>query len=688
MTRRTAGETRGGDPLARARERAAELRAQIEHHNYRYHVLDDPEIPDVEYDRLFRELQALEAEYPELDSADSPTRRVGASPLAAFAEVEHVLPMLSLQNAFDDDELREFDRRVRERLDAEQVDYVAEPKIDGLAVSLLYRDGALARAATRGDGTRGEDVTQNVRTIRAVPLRLRGDDFPRELEVRGEVYMTRHGFEAMNRAQLDAGAKTFANPRNAAAGALRQLDPNVTASRPLTMACYGVGQVSDGEVAPTHHQTLARLREWGLPVSRETEVLAGIEPCIGYHQRMLERRARLGFEVDGVVIKVDRLDQREILGYVSRAPRWAVAFKFPAEEASTTVEAIDVQVGRTGAVTPVARLAPVQVGGVTVTNATLHNQDEVDRKDVRVGDTVVVRRAGDVIPEVVRVVVERRVPGAAPFRLPDTCPECGSQVVRAEGEVVARCSGGLICPAQRKQAIRHFASRRALDVEGLGDKLVEQLVDRGLVRDVADVFELGQETLVDLERMGEKSTENLLAAIERSRHTTLARFLYALGIRDVGEATAQALATHFGDLAAIRAASEEQLTEVPDVGPVVARHVSAFFAEPHNQGVLERLLRHVDWPALPPRAATGGAESPIAGKTVVLTGALASMTRDEARDRLQALGAKVSGSVSKKTDFVVAGEDAGSKRARAEALGVPIRDEAWLERVLAGETPD
>lgn len=662
-----------------AAQRAAALRDQINYHNYRYYVLDNPQIPDAEYDRLFRELQELERQHPSLVTSDSPTQRVGAAPLQAFGEVKHVVPMLSLDNAFSEDEVQAFDRRMREGLKLEAVVYAAEPKLDGLAVSLLYEDGRLVRGATRGDGYTGEDITQNVRTISAIPLRLMGKGYPRFLEVRGEVYMTRKGFQELNRRQQDQGEKVFANPRNAAAGSIRQLDPRITATRPLSIYCYGVGQIEGGQLPDCHSAILNQLQEWGLRVSSERKVVKGAEGCLHYFAKMAEKRARLAYEIDGVVYKVDRLDQQEKLGFVSRAPRWAVAHKFPAEEAMTKVLDIDVQVGRTGTLTPVARLEPVSVGGVTVSNATLHNEDEVHRKDVRAGDTVIIRRAGDVIPEVVSTVMERRRSGSRLFHLPKTCPVCGSEVVRVEGEAAARCSGGLYCPAQRKEAIRHFASRRAMDIEGLGEKLVDQLVEQGLVHDVADLYDLTLEQLAGLERMGEKSAANLLDALEKSKATTLARFLYALGIREVGEATALSLARYFGDLDAVASADEEALQAVPDIGPVVAQQIAAFFHERHNRDVIRKLqAAGINWPKI-----TGRAKAlPLAGKTFVLTGTLTAMTRDEAKERLQDFGAKVAGSVSPKTDFVVAGAEPGSKLDKAHALKVPVLDERQFLAML------
>ncbi len=667
-------------PSEEVERRARELREEIETHNYYYYVLDAPRIPDAEYDRLMRELQELERRYPELITPDSPTQRVGAAPVEAFGTVRHELPMLSLDNAFSEEEVRDFHRRVTEQLGVRHVDYAAEPKLDGLAVSLRYEEGRLVQGATRGDGYTGEDVTQNVRTIAAIPLRLRGRGHPRVLEVRGEVYMPLSGFRELNRRQSRRGEKTFANPRNAAAGSLRQLDPRITAQRPLSFFCHGVGVVAGGRLPGRHSEILAQLREWGLRIPEHLRVVRDAEGCLAYYEEMGRLRPRLDYEIDGVVYKVDRLSQQEQLGYVSRAPRWAIAHKFPAQEELTRVLAIDVQVGRTGALTPVARLEPVYVGGVTVTSATLHNEDEVRRKDVRVGDTVIVRRAGDVIPEVVAVVGERRPPGTCPFRMPRKCPVCGSDVVRAPGEAIARCSGGLFCPAQRKEAIKHFASRRAMDIEGLGDKLVEQLVDKGLVRDVADLYMLTEDQLADLERMGRKSAANLVAALEKSKSTTLARFLYALGIREVGEATARALASHFGNLEALMEADEAELEAVPDVGPVVAAHIRAFFRQRHNRQVIQRLRRlGVHWTE---QQRSPGVPLPLAGKIYVLTGALQAMTRDEAKDRLEALGARVSNSVSRRTDCVVVGADPGSKYRKALELNIPTLDEQGFLELL------
>jgi DNA ligase (NAD+) len=750
-------------------QRAESLRTQLHHHNYRYYVLDDPEIPDAEYDRLFRELQDLEAEYPELRTPDSPTQRVGAPPEQGFAEARHRVPMLSLGNARSDADLRDFDRRIRKDLGVETVAYVAEPKLDGLAISLLYEDGVLARGATRGDGQVGEDVTAQVRTIGAVPLRLQGEGWPRLLEVRGEVYLPLAAFERLKEQMLDAGQTPFKNPRNAAAGSLRQLDPSVTASRPLTMFCYGFGAVEGGDLGPTQSGALAAFKDWGLRVSPELRVVHGADECIDFHRAIGERRDGLGYEIDGVVFKVDDLAAQRSLGFRTRDPVWAIAYKYPAREEQTVVRAVEFQVGRTGAVTPVARLEPVDVAGVTVSNATLHNIDEVHRKDVRAGDTVIVRRAGDVIPEVVGVVASERPPQTEPVQLPRQCPVCGSDVIRAEGEAVARCSGGLSCAAQRKEALKHFASRRAMDIDGLGDKLIEQLVDLDLVHDPADLYRLDRDDYAGLERMGQKSAQNLMEALERSRDTTLARFIYALGIREVGEATAQALAEHFGDLKplleateedfirhgvagvgpktaealmkhlerhpdaepaagesladwlaglgirglgadaatrmaerygdidALRAASADQLqsgtrSAVEGVGPVVAEHILTFFRQAHNREVIDKLLDPgvggIHWEQPTARAAVahrGGGEQPLAGKTLVITGTL-SRSRDEVKAALEVLGAKVTGSVSGNTDYLLSGDESegSSKRKKAESIGVEVIDEAGLAALTDG----
>ncbi len=671
---------------ARAQAEIERLRAAIRHHDYCYYVLDAPEISDAEYDILMRALQALEAEWPDLVSPDSPTQRVGGAPSPAFGSITHREPMLSLDNAFSEPEVVAFDRRVRERLGVDgPITYCAEPKLDGLAVSLLYEAGRLVHGATRGDGVSGEDVTANLRTLPSLPLRLAGDDWPASLEVRGEVYMPRAGFLAMNQRLQAAGERVFANPRNAAAGSLRQLDPRVTARRPLRWFAYGLGAVSDeGALPDTHWERLRRLRDWGLPVCPLNRRVEGVDGLLAYHAELQSRRATLPFEIDGVVYKVDAIASQQRLGFVSRAPRWALAHKYPAEEAATRVLTVAFQVGRTGAVTPVARLVPVAVGGVMVSNVSLHNFDELRRKDVRIGDTVIVRRAGDVIPEVVRVVVEERPADAVEVTLPTHCPECGSAVVRPEGEAIARCSGQLACPAQRKEALRHFASRRAMDIDGLGDKLIEALVDSGRVHDPADLYTLTEQELAALPRMGEKSAANIVAAIARSRDTTLPRFLYALGIREVGEATARTLAVHFGDLQPLMAATAEDLQAVTDVGPVVSAHIAAFFHEPHNREVIARLLAAgVHWPE--ERAPKPAAASPLQGKRVVLTGTLAQMTREEAKAEILARGGMVSESVSARTDYVVAGEAAGSKLDKARALGVTVLDEAAFLALLQSD---
>jgi DNA ligase (NAD+) len=677
--------------------RAAELRRLLHRHAHLYYTLDAPEIPDAEYDRLFRELQALEAAHPELLSPDSPTQRVGGTVLDAFTPVRHAVPMLSIRTETDTEAsgAEAFDARIRRELGLTEADalvrYVAELKFDGLAMSLRYEGGVLVQAATRGDGETGEDVTHNVRTIAQVPLRL-PDGVPEVLEVRGEVYMRRDDFEALNtrqRERIAAGAKgekTFVNPRNAAAGAVRQLDSRIAADRPLSFFAYGVGEVRDGHAHwATQHGLLTQLKAWGFPVAEQTARVEGAAGLVAFHQRIAALRDSLPYDIDGVVYKVDKLALQQRLGFVTREPRWAVAHKYPAQEELTQVLAIDVQVGRTGKLTPVAKLAPVFVGGVTVTNATLHNEDEARRKDVRVGDTVVVRRAGDVIPEVVSVVQEKRLHESQIFTMPTHCPVCGSAAEREEGEADHRCSGGLFCPAQRKQAILHYASRRAVEVEGLGDKLVEQLVDSGRVQTLPDLYRLQLDDLAGMDRMAEKSAQNLLDALGKSKDTTLARFVFGLGIRHVGEATAKALARHFGQLQAIMDASEDALAQVADVGPVVAHSIHTFFAQPHNREVVQGLrAAGVHWTEGEALAPT---EMPLAGLTVVLTGTLASMGRDEAKDQLEALGAKVAGSVSKKTSYVVAGAEAGSKLDKAQALGVPVLDDEGLQRLLAGEKP-
>ena len=657
-------------------ERAAQLRDLINRYNFLYYSADDPEVTDAEYDRLFAELKKLEADYPELITADSPTQRVGSAPLDKFTQVTHAMPMLSLDNVFDEAELTAFNQRVLDRLNTDAViTYAAEPKLDGLAISIRYENGLLVQAATRGDGAVGEDVTENVRTIRNIPLKLHGKNVPQVVEIRGEIYMPKAGFEKLNQQRLANNEKLFVNPRNAAAGSLRQLDSSVTASRPLALFCYGLGELQGMERPSSHTEAMQIISEWGGAVSPDTKQLKGVDECLEFLHQLGERRASLSYDIDGVVFKVDDSHLQERLGFVSRAPRWAIAYKFPAQEESTQVIDIEVQVGRTGALTPVARLQPVFVGGVTVSNATLHNEDEVRRKDVRIGDTVIIRRAGDVIPEVVQVVKDKRPANATEFVMPTHCPVCGAEVERVEGEAVARCSGGLFCGAQRKEAIKHFASRKALDIDGLGDKLVEQLVDAELIKDPADLFYLNKEQFSSLERMGDKSAENLVNALEQAKNTRFARFLYALGIREVGEATARSLALHFVELAKLTAAKEDELIEIEDVGPVVAHHIYTFFQQTHNLDVIQRLLEAgVNWPEEKPVYA----DSALAGKTIVLTGTLENLSRSEAKEKLLALGAKVAGSVSAKTDYVVAGRDAGSKLNKAQSLGIDVVDEATL----------
>lgn len=663
-------------PLTAAiREQAARLRAEIAAHDYRYYVLDQPSIPDAAYDDLMRELAGLEVRYPELITPDSPTQRVGGQSAPQFPVVRHAVPMLSLDNAFADVEVVAFDRRNRERLGlVDDLDYSAEPKLDGIAISLRYEHGLMVLAATRGDGNLGEDVTSNVRTIRSIPLRLRGNDPPDVLEVRGEIFMTRMGFEALNaRAQVN-GDKIFANPRNAAAGSLRQLDPRLAAGRPLEFYAYGLGDVRGLELPPGHSASLALLRSIGLRVNDLCELVHGAEGCLAYFARMAVKRRHLPYDIDGVVYKVDDSQYQAKLGFVSRAPRWAIAQKFPAEEVLTVVENIEFQVGRTGAITPVARLKPVFVGGVTVSNATLHNFDELARKDVRPGDTVTVRRAGDVIPEIVAVVPEKRPAGAGAVPLPSRCPVCASDILRSEGEVIARCSGALVCPAQRKQALRHFASRRAMNIDGLGEKLIDQLVDTGLVTSPADLYRLQPDQVAGLERMGGKSAAKLVSAITESRSTTLERFLFALGIPGVGEATASALAQHFHAIEPLSSATEVSLQEVEDVGPAIAGAVRAFFAQPHNQEVIADMQRlGVRWPDEIERPTAS--HQALAGKTLVVTGTLAALTRDQAQERIREAGGRVTSSVSASTSYLVCGENPGSKFDRAKALGVPVLTE-------------
>ena len=657
-----------------------QLHKTLNYHSHRYYVLDDPEIPDIEYDKLFRQLESLEAQYPELVTLDSPTQRVGGKILDSFQQITHSIPMLSLSNAFSSEEIEDFLQRLDERLDHQSFAIVAEPKLDGLAISLRYEDGMLVQAATRGDGQTGEDVTHNVRTILAIPLHLSGSGYPQILEVRGEIFMPKKGFSRLNQSQIDKGEKTFANPRNAAAGSLRQLDSKIAASRPLDMFCYGIGVVenqhADKPLKTSHSQILKQLESWGLPVSPEVKRLHDWQECIRYYDSILNRRSQLPYEIDGVVYKVDSIAQQQKAGFISRAPRWAIAHKFPAEEAMTRLLNIDVQVGRTGALTPVARLEAVFVGGVTVTNATLHNQDEIDRKGVRIGDMVIVRRAGDVIPEVVKPVLSERPDGTEAYIMPDHCPICHSLAERMNDEAKSRCTGGLYCPAQRKEAIKHFASRKALDIDGLGDKLVEQMVDAEMIHDISDLFSLSAEKISAMERMGEKSAENLIKAIETSKATTLPRFIYSLGIREVGEATALALANYYRQLAAIQSTKTEDLLQVPDVGPVVAHNIETFFSQEHNEEVINKLLASgIHWPEIIVKEKH---ELPLAEKTIVLTGSLSEMNRNDAKARLIELGAKVSGSISKKTDLLIAGEKAGSKLKKAQELGIEVMDEAGM----------
>ena len=657
------------------------LREKINDYNYQYYVLDDPSVPDSEYDRQMQALQALEAEHPELITPDSPSQKVGGEPLGAFEQVTHEVPMLSLDNAFEEADLKAFEKRLLDRLKADnKLAFSCEPKLDGLAVSILYENGVLVRAATRGDGQVGEDITANVRTIANVPLKLRGADLPERIEVRGEVFMPRDGFEKLNENQRNAGLKVFANPRNAAAGSLRQLDSRITAKRPLMFYAYSLGVVApdDFTLPDSHHERLRQLAEWGIPLCPDIGITEGSSGCLAYYEQILSRRDGLAYDIDGVVFKVDAIALQQQLGFVARAPRWAIAQKFPAQEEMTRLLDVEFQVGRTGAITPVARLEPVFVGGVTVSNATLHNQDEVERLGVCIGDTVIIRRAGDVIPQVVSVVADKRPDDARKIQFPAQCPVCDSQVEKLADEAVARCTGGLICPAQRKQALKHFASRKALDIDGLGDKLIEQLVDAGLLKTPVDIFNLTFPALIQLERMGDKSAANLLQAIHNAKQTTLPKFLYALGIREVGETTAANLALHFQTLEAIQNASLDDLQAVQDVGVVVAEHVFNFFNESHNTEVLEGLLSAgLNWPEI---EAPDEADLVLDGKTCVVTGTLSQMSRNDVKALLQQAGAKVAGSVSAKTDFLVAGEKAGSKLAKAQELGVEVWDE---ERLMA-----
>ena len=660
------------------------LRDQLTHYSHQYYVMDAPTVPDAEYDRLMRELQQIEAEYPDLITQDSPSQKVGGEPLAAFEQVQHEMSMLSLDNAMNEDELIDFNRKVKDRLgNDEDIEFACEPKLDGLAVSILYEEGVLVQAATRGDGSTGENITLNVRTIKNIPLKLYGSDYPKRLEVRGEIYIPKAGFEKLNQHARENDEKVFANPRNAAAGSLRQLDSKITAKRPLELCAYSVGIVSDEFTMPeTHEAMLQHLKTWGLKINAEMAVVNGIQSCVEYFQQLGEKRDSLDYDIDGIVFKVNDFSIQQTLGFVARAPRWAIAAKFPAQEEMTVLEDVDFQVGRTGAITPVARLKPVHVAGVVVSNATLHNMDEIQRLGVKIGDTVIIRRAGDVIPQVAGVVLEKRPTNTRDIVMSEACPVCGSKVERLETEAVARCSGGLFCGAQRKEAIKHFSSRKALDIDGLGDKLVEQLVDADLIDSFDDLFHLNIDDVASLERMAEKSAKNLLESLEKSKQTTLGRFLYSLGIREVGVTTAQNLADHYGFLTRISSATKEQLIEVPDVGDIVADHVVNFFSEPHNQSIIEQLQKAgVQWPEQEPVAVAEG-DAPLAGLTYVITGTLSTMGRDDAKAYLQGLGGKVTGSVSAKTDALVAGEKAGSKLTKAQGLGVEVLDEAAFIALL------
>ena len=661
-------------------DEAAQLRLELREHNHRYYVLDEPTITDQEYDRLFRRLQQLERDNPALVSPDSPTQRIGSEPASQFETVAHEVAMLSLENAFDEAEMLAFDQRLRDKLDVDtDLAYTAEPKLDGLAISLLYEDGELVRAATRGDGRTGENITANARTVPSIPLRLIGDDLPRRLEVRGEVYMEIAGFESLNASQKASGGKVFANPRNAAAGSLRLLDSRITASRPLTFCSYGAGLCEGADLPRSQYEQMLFLRDIGMTISRQIERLESIQACLDYYRRIFAQRDALPFDIDGVVFKLDDSQLQHQAGFVSRAPRWAVAYKFPAQEVMTTLLDVDFQVGRTGALTPVARLEPVAVGGVMVSNATLHNMDEIERKDIRIGDVVIVRRAGDVIPEVVTPVIQKRKAKGKRPKMPARCPVCDSDVVQQPGQAAYRCTGGLVCAAQRKEAIKHYASRKAMDIEGLGDKLVEQMVEQGMIDSVADLYQLTLEQLAGLERMAEKSARNLLAALEKSKQTTLPRFIYALGIREVGEATAEALAGHYGNLEGLIDADSENLQQVEDVGPVVAENIRHFFDQQKNRDIVNRLVAMgVDWPAIE----SASREQNLSGNTYVITGTLPGYSRDQAARALKDRGARVSGSVSAKTTAVIAGDKPGSKADKAETLGVEILDQAGFERLL------
>ena len=658
------------------------LRQDLRRYEYEYHVLDNPTIPDAEYDRLFHQLKALEAAHPELITADSPTQRVGAKPLSGFAQIRHEIPMLSLDNAFSDEEFYAFVKRIEDRLIRlpEPLTFCCEPKLDGLAVSILYVNGVLTQAATRGDGTTGEDITANIRTIRNIPLQLLMDNPPTRLEVRGEVFMPHAGFERLNQQALEKGEKTFANPRNAAAGSLRQLDPKITSKRPLVLNAYGIGIAEGVDLPNTHYDRLQWLKSIGIPVNPEIRLCNGTDEVLDFYRDIQNKRSSLGYDIDGTVLKINDIALQEKLGFISKAPRWAIAYKFPAQEELTRLNDVEFQVGRTGAITPVAKLEPVFVAGVTVSNATLHNGDEIERLDIAIGDTVVIRRAGDVIPQIIGVLHDRRPADARPIIFPKTCPVCDSAIVRIEGEAVARCTGGLFCAAQRKEALKHFVSRKAMDIDGVGGKLIEQLVDRELIHTPADLFKLDLTTLTRLERMGAKSAENALASLEKAKNTTLARFIFALGIREVGEATALNLANHFKTLEALQNADLEALQQVADVGEVVANRILAFWHEPHNVAVVNDLIAQgVHWETVETKEVT---ENRFKGKTVVLTGTLTQMGRNEAKALLQEMGAKVSGSVSAKTDFVIAGDAAGSKLTKAQELGVTVlTEEEFLAQI-------
>ncbi|MCL9782839.1 NAD-dependent DNA ligase LigA [Vibrio sp. S4M6] len=659
-------------------EKLNQLKESLHYHSVRYYVEDNPEIPDAEYDRMMRELLEIEEQHPELVTLDSPSQRVGGASLDGFEPVTHEIPMLSLDNAFGDEEIDSFNKRMHDRLAGEKIQqFCCEPKLDGLAVSLLYENGVLVQAATRGDGTTGENITENVRTISSIPLKLQGEGWPTRIEIRGEVFMPKKGFDKLNEMALKKGEKVFVNPRNAAAGSLRQLDSKITATRPLAFYAYSVGVVEGAELLPSHYERFLQIKQWGLPICPETRRVNSLDEMKAFYQDILNRREQLAYEIDGVVIKVDDIGLQERLGFVARAPRWAIAYKFPAQEEITVLNDVEFQVGRTGAITPVAKLEPVFVGGVTVSNATLHNADEIERLGVKTGDSVIIRRAGDVIPQVVSVVMERRTDQVRDIVFPLTCPVCDSEVERVEGEAVARCTGGLVCQAQRTEALKHFVSRKAMDVDGLGVKVIEQLVDREMVESPADLFKLSAGVITVLDRMGPKSAQNVVDALNSSKQTTLARFLYSLGIREVGEATAANLAQHFKTLPAIEQASMEQLIEVPDVGEVVASHILAFFAQEKNQKVIQELIEQgVHWPEI--EETSSDTPQPLAGLTVVLTGSLSQLSRTEAKEALQNLGAKVTGSVSKKTDILFAGEAAGSKLAKAQDLGIEVRSEQDL----------